>query len=179
MTPALLYETKYSTVSLLIQLIADVSVIPVTVVCKSFGSEQNLKIWRCPIRIEVMSFVIVLIGQCWITTALLLTRDLQTTVQEIAMFLHKPATLRWDLHLCTYTIECSKLEFRPVYGQCWVSSHAWCWISDCARMLQSTTWVCVTQTDRCSLVLIYTRKSVYCFEDIWDISSSVVSTTTT
>jgi len=54
-----------------------------TVVCKSFVSEQNLKIWRCPIRTEVMSFLIVLIGQCWITTALLLTSDLQTTVPQI------------------------------------------------------------------------------------------------
>ena len=35
---------------------------------------------RWPIRIEVMSFVMVLIGQCWITTVLLMTRDLQTTV---------------------------------------------------------------------------------------------------
>jgi len=58
------------------------SIWSLTVVCKSLVSEQNLKIWRCPIRIEVMSFVIVLIGQCWITTALLLTRDLQTTVSN-------------------------------------------------------------------------------------------------
>ena len=54
-----------------------------TMVCKPFVSKQSLKIWRCPIRIEVMSFVIVLIGQCWITTALLLTRDLQTTVLSL------------------------------------------------------------------------------------------------
>jgi len=44
------------------------------------SANRTWKIWRWPIGIEVMSFVMVLIGQCWITTVLLLTRDLQTMV---------------------------------------------------------------------------------------------------
>ena len=43
-----------------------------------------------------------------------------------------------DLHMCTYAlpIEYSKFEFRSVYSQCWIRSHAWCLISNCARNLQ-------------------------------------------
>ena len=84
-------------------------------------SEQNLNIWRCPITIEVMSFMMVLIGQCWITAVHLLTRDLQTTV---SVFLQQTTAAA---NSCSRKLKKYHLQIQQVCNVCvcvCVSKHA-------------------------------------------------------
>jgi len=128
------------------------------------SANRTWKIWRWPIGIEVMSFVMVLIGPCWITTALLLARDLQTTV----LWLVPTWTLLHLYYLVSSTASSSSNAF-------WKCSHPCLYTSNCPANLYYVQWA-VASMNHCASTScyhaewfsnIYANNSISLFT-VWD-----------